>query len=138
MHQETLPRVMPAAFQRYRDLTGSDAVSSEAAARSCFSPTWIVLRRVGGDRLPLAATLAFATAVRGAILKHCPPPHPEVLSGHQPDGPHYWAVDIQAAGAPQRWYYDGAGVLDISIDDDGSFTLSGQGQTITGTVVSPP
>lgn len=56
--------------------------------------------------------------------------------GHQPDGPHYWAVDIQAAGAPQRWYYDGAGLLDVSINDDGSFTLSGQGQTITGTVVS--
>lgn len=56
--------------------------------------------------------------------------------GHQPDGPHYWAVDIQFGDTTKRWFYDGGGVLDVQVNADGTFVLSGQGQTITGSISS--
>ncbi len=86
MHQETQPRVMPAASQRYQDLERGVMPPAIPAARSCFSSEWIVLRRVDGDRLPLTAALALSAAVRGALLKHAPDPRAELLSGHAEDG----------------------------------------------------
>lgn len=56
--------------------------------------------------------------------------------GHQGGGPHYWAVDVQFGDTTKRWWYDGGGVLDVALAADGSFTLSGQGQTINGALVS--
>lgn len=57
----------------------------------------------------------------------------------------HWAVDIQCGGDTWRWFYDGAGVLDVSVATDGSCTLSGQGQSHTmrlsaaaGPAVPPP
>jgi hypothetical protein len=57
--------------------------------------------------------------------------------GHQPGGPHHWAVDLQFGESSARWWYDGGGVLDAVFEQDGSFTLSGQGQTIHGQITSP-
>jgi hypothetical protein len=57
--------------------------------------------------------------------------------GHQSGGPHYWAVDVTFGDTTKRWFYDGGGVLDVNINADGSFVLSGQGQTIPGSVATP-
>lgn len=57
--------------------------------------------------------------------------------GHQTGGPHYWAVDIQFGDTTQRWFYDGGGVLDVILEADGSFALTGQGQTIKGSLATP-
>lgn len=57
--------------------------------------------------------------------------------GHQPGGPHYWAVDVQFGDTTKRWWYDGSGVLDVAISPGGLFLLSGQGQTISGSVATP-
>lgn len=84
LHQQTAPRVMPAAFQRYAVVNQS--AETVAAAESCFSADWIVLRRVDGDRLPISVTVALATAVRGALLHHAPDPRDELLSGHAREG----------------------------------------------------
>jgi len=54
--------------------------------------------------------------------------------GHQSGGPHYWAVDVQFGDTTQRWFYDGGGVLDAQVNADGTFVLSGQGQTIKGNI----
>lgn len=83
-HQESLPRVMPAAFARYAPV-GAQPRRAEPP-RSCFAGDWIVLARVDGDRLPLRAALALTQAVRGALLHHAPDPRAEVLSGHAVDG----------------------------------------------------
>lgn len=58
--------------------------------------------------------------------------------GHQPGGPHYWAVDVLYNDSTWRWFYDGQGVLDAGVASDGSFTLSGQGQKLQGQLSQPP
>ena len=56
--------------------------------RSVFSPDPIVLRRVSGRWLGLESTLLLTETLRQAIIKHCPEPVPEWVSGHAgPDGP---------------------------------------------------
>lgn len=52
--------------------------------------------------------------------------------GHRDGGPHYWCVQVTWNSNTAYWYYDGGGVLDVQVGGDGSFTLTGQGETITG------
>jgi CRISPR-associated protein Csb2 len=52
-----------------------------------FAPDLIVLRRVDGRSLGLESTLILTEAVRGAVMKACPDPLPEWISGHEGPGP---------------------------------------------------
>lgn len=76
-------RVMPAAFQRYVRPAGW---SDECTAATAFSHDWIVLRRVGGPRLPSIRAVDVARMVRKTLLKMYADPAPEILSGHRPSG----------------------------------------------------
>lgn len=42
-----------------------------------------ILRRVGGERMPLTGALLVTQALRGAVMQHAPQPCPEYLSGHR-------------------------------------------------------
>ncbi len=53
---------------------------------SVFDPRFVVLSFVSGKRLPLPATLKVTQALRGAVLKACPEPIPEWVSGHDERG----------------------------------------------------
>lgn len=83
LHRETLPRVLPCAFQAYRL---QDRPVPRAPARPPLSDDWIVFARTGGCSLPIVRTVDLAEALRGALLSHCPKPISEVLSGHTADG----------------------------------------------------
>lgn len=48
--------------------------------------------------------------------------------GHQDGGPHYWAVQVSSGSYSQLWWYDGQGACTLTLNGDGSFTLTGQGQ----------
>ncbi len=52
---------------------------------SVFDPRLLVLA-LSGKRLPINATLKLTEALRGALLKACPQPIPEWVSGHDADG----------------------------------------------------
>lgn len=52
-------------------------------------------------------------------------------AGHQPGGPHYWAVRINGS---QLFWYDGGGDMQITVNQDGSFAINGG---ITGYVKAP-
>lgn len=53
-----------------------------------FAPELIVLRRVSGPPLGLESTLLLTETLRRAVIKHCPEPVPEWVSGHVgPEGP---------------------------------------------------
>lgn len=52
---------------------------------SVFDPRLLVLT-LTGKRLPLPSTLKLTEALRGALLKACPQPIPEWISGHDIDG----------------------------------------------------
>lgn len=85
-HQGNEPRVMPSRFQRYAESVAFTPVTPPA---SVFSSDWIVLRRVGGPALPIAATAGVARALRRALMAHAGvggAPVPEALSGHRADG----------------------------------------------------
>lgn len=73
------------------------------APQSVFDPAFVVLT-LSGHRLSLPATLKLTEALRGAILKHCPEPIPEWVSGHAANGsasdsPHLVLVPLPYAGA---------------------------------------
>jgi hypothetical protein len=58
--------------------------------------------------------------------------------GHQNGGPHYWAVRVTSGtDYNQLWWYDGNGACTLTINADNSFTLTGQGQTLTGQIGAP-
>lgn len=58
--------------------------------------------------------------------------------GHVNGGPHYWAVRVTTGTTyNQLWWYDGAGACTVTINADGSFTLTGQGQTLTSPIGPP-
>jgi len=57
--------------------------------------------------------------------------------GHVTGYPHYWGVQVQWDDATVIWSYDGGGSLDVQVAPDGSFTLSGQGQSINGRFSGP-
>lgn len=84
-HREIEPRVMPARFQRY---TERPATVESAMVRSVFGEDWIVLRRVSGPSLPMAAGPGVARTLRRALLAwadRAGVPISEALSGHKPD-----------------------------------------------------
>src|SRR5690606_39066865 len=67
-HQGVEPRVLPFRVQRYRQASAQQA---QPTPKSVFaSEDWIVLRRVGGPRLPLTRIVDLARAVRGALMRH--------------------------------------------------------------------
>ncbi len=101
-HRETQPRVMPATFQPY---TTRDATSAAPAPRPVLGDDWLVLRRVGGPRLPSVAGPAVARSVRAALMKFACQPVPEVISGHRADGsvsdrPHLAFLPLPNVGGP--------------------------------------
>jgi CRISPR-associated protein Csb2 len=51
-----------------------------------FGPNFIVLHEFESPTLGLESTLQLTLALRNALLKVCPQPQPEWLTGHAPDG----------------------------------------------------
>lgn len=101
IHKGVEPRVLPFVVQRYRPA---------AASAACAVPTsvfdhedWLILRRVGGARLPHTRAIDLARAVRGALMRHAVQPPAAVLSGHEADGspsrdPHLAIVPLPNVG----------------------------------------
>ena len=54
--------------------------------RGVFHDQLLVLRRVDGRRMGLESALILANKLRNAVVKSCPEPVPEWISGHTPDG----------------------------------------------------
>lgn len=100
-HQGVEPRVMSFAVQRYRQLS---AATAGPIPQSLFgSEDWLILRRVGGMRLPLARTVDLVRALRGALMRYAQQPPATVLSGHESDGspargPHLAIVPLPNVG----------------------------------------
>lgn len=57
-----------------------------AVPTSVFHDQLLVLRRVDGRRMGLESTLILANKLRNAVVKHCPDPVPEWVSGHTTGG----------------------------------------------------
>ena len=56
------------------------------APHGVFSDRLLALRRVEGRRMGLESTLLLAEKLRNAVVRHCPEPVPEWVSGHTLDG----------------------------------------------------
>lgn len=54
--------------------------------------------------------------------------------GHQPGGPHYWQILIDSA----VYWYDGQGAIDLTINNDGSYLITGDGNNLSGHLTLPP
>jgi CRISPR-associated protein Csb2 len=113
VHRETEPRVLPAEFRRYTDRPVQVVTFGQ---ESIFSNDWLVLRRVGGTRLPSPSAAGVARIIRKAIMSFAEEPIPESISGHRPDGapsdrPHLAVVPLPSVGHPHA---DGA-VLGVSL-----------------------
>ncbi|MGB7271160.1 MAG: hypothetical protein WBC90_16745 [Albidovulum sp.] len=54
--------------------------------------------------------------------------------GHQPGGPHYWQIVI---GNGIYWY-DGQGAIDLTIGNDGSYEITGDGNNLNGRLTTFP
>ncbi len=81
--EPTTSRPRDARWQAYRRAGPSQ---DKSVPTSMFDPRLLVIT-LHGRRYPLASTLRLTEALRGTVLKHCPAPIPEWLSGHQPDTP---------------------------------------------------
>ena len=57
-----------------------------AAPHGIFHDRLLALRRVEGKGVGLESTLMIAENLRNAVVKHCPEPVPEWVSGHTKDG----------------------------------------------------
>jgi len=71
---------------------------------SVFDPRLVVLFFASRKRLPLNATLKITQAFRGALLKSCPEPIPEWVSGHDDQGrpsrkPHIAVLPLPFVGS---------------------------------------
>jgi len=80
-HPYAEQRIMPYMPVRY-----GRALDEAPQPRSCFSDEFLVLRRTGGPRLPIAVAERVAEAVRQALMSHADDPVPALLSGHAEDG----------------------------------------------------
>ena len=60
--------------------------SQPTVPHGVFHERLLALRRMDGGRLGLESTLIVAEKLRNAVVKHCPQPVPEWVSGHTPDG----------------------------------------------------
>lgn len=94
-------RPEPGLWQGY-DETASDNI--ESIPGSLFDPRLIILS-LTGKKLSLASTLKLTKALRDALLKACPEPIPEWVSGHAPDGsrssrPHLALLPLPFVGNP--------------------------------------
>lgn len=58
--------------------------------------------------------------------------------GQQAGGPYPWAVQVVWSTSTQNWYYDGDAALDVQVNADGSFLLSGENQQIGGNLTDVP
>lgn len=56
--------------------------------------------------------------------------------GEQPGGPYPCCVNVTWGTNTKPWYYADGDLLDVQADQDGTFTLAGAGQTITGNVTA--
>lgn len=64
----------------------ADTNPEPEAVHPHFDTDLVILTHSGGPRLPLVSTLAVCAALRGALMKHCPDPVPEWVSGHRDNG----------------------------------------------------
>ncbi|PHQ92313.1 MAG: hypothetical protein COB42_01815 [Sulfurimonas sp.] len=55
-------------------------------------------------------------------------------TGHQPSGPHYWQLVINR----NIYWYDGQGAINLTINYDGSYTVTGDGNNFFGTLIPFP
>jgi len=80
------PRLRPRVglWKEYRRADRESA--PDRPCESHFNSDLLVLAQVGGPRLPLVSTLAICSAMRGAVMSHCPDSLPQWVSGHAPDG----------------------------------------------------
>ncbi len=102
-HRETVPRVMPARFARYRN--GATRPQRDDAPRSVFASNFIVLVRESGPRLPITSVAGLARQLRRALMSFADQPVAEVLSGHRSDGaaselPHLAVVPLPVITGP--------------------------------------
>lgn len=49
-------------------------------------------------------------------------------TGHQPGGPHYWQLVIDE----HIYWYDGQGAIDLTVEADGEYIITGDGNQFTG------
>ncbi|MCG8449685.1 MAG: type I-U CRISPR-associated protein Csb2, partial [Pirellulales bacterium] len=59
--------------------------ADSATASSYFDTDMIVLRYLGGPRLPVTSTLAITQVLRKAVMDECPDPLPKWIAGHNGD-----------------------------------------------------
>jgi len=80
------PRLRPklGLWSGYR--RADDVNVKSGAGATHFDTDVLVLTRVEGPQLPVVSTLPVTRALRGAIIKHCPQPAPQWVSGHQANG----------------------------------------------------
>jgi CRISPR-associated protein Csb2 len=78
--------------------------SRPETSHSVFQDRLLTLRRVDGRRMGLESTLQLTGKLRNAVVKHCPEPVPEWVSGHTYDGrpsqePHLALLPLPFAGS---------------------------------------
>jgi CRISPR-associated protein Csb2 len=108
LHKEVEPRVLPAAFVRYRE--GLAPTVEKPRAGVFAHHDMIVFARVGGPRLPMTSTVGVARQFRKALIAAARDDVPPLLSGHAADGAsldatHLAFVPLPVVGHP---YADGA------------------------------
>jgi hypothetical protein len=54
--------------------------------------------------------------------------------GHLEGGPHYWAIQVTSGQFRQLFWYDGQGLVSLTINADGTFVASGQGNELNGKI----
>jgi CRISPR-associated protein Csb2 len=68
---------------KWQGYANTDVGSPDPAPSSLFDKQLLVIT-LRGQKYPLVSTLRLTAALRGALLKACPEPIPEWLSGHEP------------------------------------------------------
>ena len=71
---------------RWAAYTRAQPESQPEAHHGVFRDRLLALRQVDGRRMGLESTLLLAEKLRHAVVKDCPQPVPEWVSGHTPDG----------------------------------------------------
>lgn len=89
----------------YQRLEPSTTTSAPQIESGPFNPDFIVLSKFDGRTLGLESTLQLTQAMRDALLRYCPKPQPEWLTGHAPDGspskhPHVAIFPLAYVGGP--------------------------------------
>lgn len=99
-HRGLEPRVLPSRVVRYGP---RELVMDVPRPRSHFGNDWLLLRRVGGVKLPGTATAGVARQLRRVLQRFADDPVPAQLSGHRADGrpmegPHVAVVPLPFVG----------------------------------------